>query len=509
MKRETNSVPRISCIDIAKNFGVVRAVDGVSIDFAAGEIHGLIGENGSGKSTLVAMLAGIHEPSAGQVLLNGEPFQPAGSSDAANSGVAIITQENTLLDSLTVAQNLYLGREKSYTKFGLYDFKRLNRDANEVITRILGDDAVAAERMTGTLTFEQKKNIEVARALAFEPKVVAFDETTNALSQRSRERLYTIMQDLSADGVAVIFIAHELSEILETCSRITVLKDGQKVETLEAKKTNADELKLRMVGREIRADYYLEQRRSESIGDVVLSVKNLAREGAFDDVSFEVRAGEILGIGGLSDSGMGAIGEALFGVVPFDSGSIELDGLEITDALTSPSQAVANGIAYVPKDRDARGLMLDSSIKDNLLLPSISEFVSLAGFLSARRLRSVASDTADRFAVKARDLDQACVELSGGNRQKIALSKWFTRSSKVLVLDCPTRGVDVGVKAFIYEALRDLAADGAAIVMITEELPELLGLSDRVLVLRNGRVAMDVAHDANPTERDIIMAMIE
>lgn len=500
---------RIGVQSISKHFGPVRAVEKVSLNIGPGEVHGLIGENGSGKSTLVAMMAGIHKPTSGEVVLDGESFSPNGTSEAAANGVAIITQDSTLIERLSVGANLFLGRENNVSYFGLYRFKHLHKIANDHLYKVLDKDFIDSRKAVADLTFEERKNIEVARALLFDPKVVVFDETTNALSQRSRERLYSLIRDLSSKGVSIVFIAHELSEVQTVCDRISVLKDGNLVETLGSSEASIDELKRKMVGREINADYYSFGLRQAPTETVLLEVDDITCTPHFENVSFQVREGEILGIGGLSDSGMSEIGPTLFGLNKPDGGAIRVSGIDVTSRLKHTSYAVAQGIAYVPKDRDTKGVMLSSSITSNLILPSLEVVAGPNKLLTKKKIEKVVQQTAKEFEVKSRNLDQFCIELSGGNRQKIALSKWFTRDSRIIVLDCPTRGVDVGVKAFIYEKIRMLASNGAAVVMITEELPELIGMSDRIIILKEGHMVQEFQRDENPSEEEIIMAMVQ
>lgn len=489
---------------IDKRFGPTHAVNEVSLDFNAGEIHALIGENGSGKSTFTNMLTGILPIGSGTFTLEGEKIAPKNQVDGNHLGVAVIVQEAGTLNNLTVAENLFLGDEARFMKFGIKNTRALNKKAQELLDGF-GLGRIKATAPIENYNFEDRKLIEMLKATWFDPKVLVVDETTTALSQDGREKLFEVMRDVKAKGHCVIFISHNLDEVLSMSDRISILRDGEFVTTVNAKDVNEDQLKTLMVGREMDDRYYrtdYPDYAAEPQGELAMVMRDVSVPGELDGVSLELHKGEILGIGGLSECGMHEVGKALFGASYDRTGEVTLgDGTPINDI----NAAIDHSIAYASKDRDNESLLINDTIQDNITLPSMRD---MGVILKNRDLKAFAQKYADIMSVKMVGVEQHVSALSGGNKQKVVLSRWLGKQSNILLLDSPTRGIDIGVKADIYALLEEMRQQGKAILIISEEIMELIGMCDRILVMKDGKINGQLLRSPDLTEQDLIEKMI-
>jgi ribose transport system ATP-binding protein len=493
-----------SCEDLHKTFISTRAVDGVSIKIYKGEIRGLIGENGSGKSTLVSIFAGILGADSGRMVINDAAYAPRDQIDANNHGVSIIVQEMSTIEGLAVSENIFLGREDEFSSGGMINKNKMNQRARQLLERFnITDIDIGID--VAFLSFEERKMIELVKSVYFDPQLFIIDETTTALSRKGRDRLFELINELKDKGCSIIFISHDLEEVIEVCDTITVLRDGKVIDTIENENISEHDLKNMMVGRETEGNYYRDDFAEYDLNVPVLEVSNLSIEGELEDISFTLHGGEILGIGGLTNSGMHELGKAIFGAKEIDSGHVAL--AESGKKIRNIQEAIKNSIGYVPKNRDQEGLMLLSSIRDNISLPSLSKIGSRL-FINLRKEKRFTSESANQLNVKMSSIEQFALFLSGGNKQKVVLAKWLSRDADILILDCPTRGIDVMVKAAIYQLMRNLKKSGKSIIMISEELLELIGMCDRILILKNGRIAREFKRDRNLTEESVIKYMI-
>ncbi len=489
--------------NICKSFGITKAVNDVSMSFAKGEIHGLIGENGSGKSTFVSMLCGIHSIDSGRFILNGEELHVHNQVQANGKGVSIIVQEMGTLSGLTVAENIFLGREDRFVKFGIKNTAAMNREASRLLEKY-GFGRINAAAMIDNYNFEDRKLIEIVKATHFDPQIVVVDETTTALSQNGREELYRHMLRIRDEGNTVIFISHDLTEVIKYTNSISVLRDGKYIDTVKSSEVSEDELKRLMVGREIANKYYRTDYGKQEQGEIVLSVKGVSVPGRINNISFDLHKGEILGFGGLSECGMHEVGKAIFGASYDRTGTVVLaDGTTIDSIPT----AIKHSIAYASKDRDNESLVLYDSIRDNTVLPSIDD-LSEKGLLKNKKLDEFAKKYAEMISVKMTGVDQFVSNLSGGNKQKVVLARWIGKNSDIIVLDSPTRGIDVKVKADIYSLMSDLKAKGKSIIMISEEIQELLGMCDRIIIMKNGEINGEFERAEKLSEEDLIAKMV-
>ncbi|HEX5534473.1 MAG TPA: sugar ABC transporter ATP-binding protein [Actinomycetales bacterium] len=482
----------------------VNIQPGSGVAFAAGSIHALVGENGAGKSTLIGTLGGVVAPEERDILLGGTAFTPGTAPEARSLGIETVRQDSGLVPTLTVAENLFLGRESAFKKAGfLFPAKRRALAAQALAALELND--IRPNQLAGSLDLERQKFVELARALYFQPRVLIIDEMTASLSRKGVQRLFTLLREQAARGVLIIYISHYLEEVFELCDRITVLKDGSVVTTVPSGDVDEDQLSTLMVGRSTRESMFHEELRPEESSDVVLQADGIGVDGAFEDVSFVLRSGEILGVAGLIGCGSEEIGLALFGARPLTSGWMQLDGVPY--APNSPRQAIARGVAHVPSDRDTHGVVLRMSIAENAVLATL-RWLSRVGFLSPRRDRRRAQDLIRELGISCRGPRDLPLNLSGGNRQRVVIAKWMVRDNRVLVLHNPTRGVDVGAKAELYRVIRSLSQAGQAILLISDDLQELLGLSDRIIALRRGRISTEFPKGSSPTEELVVAHMI-
>ncbi|MFD9118100.1 sugar ABC transporter ATP-binding protein [Streptomyces bottropensis] len=481
---------------IRKTFPGVVALDGVDFDLRRGEVHVLLGENGAGKSTLIKMLSGAYTPDAGRILAQGEEVRIHGAQDSERLGIATIYQEFNLVPDLTVAENIFLGRQPR--RFGMIDRKRMEADAAELLERV--GVRVSPRARVRELGIARLQMVEIAKALSLDARVLIMDEPTAVLTTEEVEKLFAIVRRLREDGVGVVFITHHLEEIAALGDRVTVIRDGRSVGQVPAS-TPEDELVRLMVGRSIEQQYP-RRRGGSGAGEALLVVEGLTRDGVFHDVSFEVRAGEVVGIAGLVGAGRTEVVRALFGADAYDEGAVRVGGSAVPkDDVTA---AMAAGIGLVPEDRKGQGLLLDASVEENLGLVTLRG-ATRGGFVDLKGQRENAARVAERLGVRMAGLHQQVRTLSGGNQQKVVIGKWLLADTRVLILDEPTRGIDVGAKVEIYELVNELTAAGAAVLMISSDLPEVLGMSDRVLVMAQGRIAGELA--AAEATQDAVMAL--
>jgi rhamnose transport system ATP-binding protein len=474
----------------------------VRLELRAGEAHALVGENGAGKSTLVKILAGAHAPDAGTITLDGEPLALPNPAAARAAGIAVIYQEPTLFADLSIAENIFMGRQplKGLRRI---DASEMRKRAAELFARL--GVRLDPDRPARGLSIADQQLVEIAKALSFDARVLVMDEPTAALSGVEVERLFAVARSLRDAGAAVLFISHRFDEVFALCQRITVMRDGQWVSTDPAADLTVAEVVRRMVGREVSTLFPRDEEalsRIAEIGDARLEVRGLTRAGAFHDVSFTVRSGEIVALAGLVGAGRSEVSRAIFGVDPYDAGEVLVDGRPLRR--NSASAAIAAGLALVPEDRRQQGLVMELSVERNTTLPRRWALAGL-GLLFGGAERRSARDWAQRLQVKAARLSDPVGTLSGGNQQKVVLAKWLATGPRVLIVDEPTRGIDVGTKAEVHRLLSRLAGEGVAVLMVSSELPEVLGMADRVLVMHEGRLAADIPR-SRADEESVMLA---
>ncbi len=495
---------RLQVVDVSKSFGITKALQNVSFNVNKGEVHALIGENGSGKSTLTNMLTGIYTMGSGKFILDGSEIHPKNQVEANNEGVSIIVQELGTLSGLTVAENIFLGHEDMFVKFGIKNTGAMNRKAGELLEKY-GFGRIRPGDMIDDYNFEDRKLVEIVKATYFDPKIVVIDETTTALSQEGREELYKHMDRIRKQGNSVIFISHDLPEVLAKSDTITILRDGIYIDTVKSADVTEDDLKRLMVGREVSGAYYRDDYGEKISEEVVLSVKNVTVPGLIEDVSFELHKGEILGFGGLSESGMHEVGKAVFGASFDRTGEVTLaNGVSIDDIPT----AIKNSVAYTSKNRDTESVVMNQGIGDNICLPSLKELGGKIGVLTKKKMRTFSDKYAKEMSVKMVNVDQFVSDLSGGNKQKVVLARWIGKDSDILVLDSPTRGIDIKVKQDIYQLMNRMRKSGKSIIMISEELMELIGMCDRIVIMKDGRINGELMRSADMDENSLIEKMV-
>ncbi len=489
------TTPRIQLTGLTKRFGATAALTDVSLELLPGEVHALVGENGAGKSTLVKTLAGVHQPDAGQIRLDGELVTIPNPAAARAMGIAVVHQEPRLFPDLSVAENIFLVAPPT-DRFHTIAWSDMRRRAAALFEQLDVRMNVAAP--VRGLSMADQQLVEIAKAMSVEARVLILDEPTASLSTHEVERLFTIVRRTRERGVAVLFVSHRLDEVFALCDRATVFRDGRYVITAPTSELTTALLVRHMVGREVS----LFPKEATTLGEPMLEVRNLSDAGGFRDVSFTVRSGEILGLAGLVGAGRTEIARVLFGIEPRTSGEVLLAGRPVTFA--SPSEALRAGIAYVPEDRHQDGLVLDFSIANNITLPILGRLFPRL-FIHHRMEAEVASGISERLRVRMTGVDQAVKSLSGGNQQKVVIAKWLATKPRVLILDEPTRGVDIGAKVEVHRIVSELAASGLAIIMISSDLPEVLAMSDRIVVLHEGRISGEIAR-ADATEERVMLA---
>lgn len=482
---------------ITKTFPGVKALNQVRFNLRRGEIHGLIGENGAGKSTFIKIITGVHEPDSGEITLEGEPIEFKHPVDAQRHGIAAIYQHVTCYPDLTVAENIFMGHEKTKKIIGRIDWKEMYSQAQALLNQL--DAKFSSRSRMGALSVARQQIVEIAKALSTEARIIIMDEPTAALTQHESEELYRITEGLRKNGASVIFISHRLEDIYRLVDRVTVFRDAQYIGTWEAQELTQEKLVVAMVGREITQMF---PKRQVRLGEELLRVENLSRMGYFQDVSFDVRRGEIVALTGLVGAGRTEVCESIYGIAPADSGTIAINNRVVE--ITSSSRALDLGIGYLPEDRQMQGLVLQWSIGNNITLPSLDNFTRGA-WLDARKEREIAGELAERLEVKTPDVFTLASALSGGNQQKVVVAKILTNNLQVIILDEPTKGVDIGAKAAIYEIIGELAEQGYAILFVSSEMPEVLGFSDRIVVMKEGRMTAFL-NTAKTTQDEILNA---
>ncbi|TRY26980.1 sugar ABC transporter ATP-binding protein [Brevibacillus sp. LEMMJ03] len=466
--------------EISKSFPGVKVLDGVQLNLKRGEVLALMGENGAGKSTLMKILGGIYQRDGGTIVVKGQTQENMTPDIAAKRGIAIIHQELNLIPHLSVMENIFLGREFTYGKSGFVNWSRMRTEAKRWLEQLAIDLDPATP--VGELSVGQQQMIEIAKALSMQADILVLDEPTAALTNREIDALFDVIAALKRKGVGMIYISHRMEEIFQISDRITVLRDGRYVGTVRTAETSLDELVKMMVGREITDRF---PKVEVKPGEERLRVENLTVRGKLSGISFSVRSGEIVGVAGLMGAGRTEMAKALFGAEKMDGGAIFVDGKPVR--ISQPIDAIRAGIALVTEDRKEEGLVLPLSVRENIALPNLAKLSSL-GVMNRRAEQALSDETIRRLLIKTAGGEQAAGSLSGGNQQKVVIGKWLATQPKILILDEPTRGVDIGAKKEIYDIMNRLAQEGVAILMISSELPEVLGMSDRVLVMHEGRI---------------------
>jgi inositol transport system ATP-binding protein len=491
---------------ISKHFPGVQALDNVSLEVAPGEIHGLLGENGAGKSTLLKILSGAYHPDAGTIELDGRSLRVDNPHHAQELGIVTIYQEFNLVPSLSIAENVFIGREPGRAPFISWTALR---DETRLITDRLGMnlDPMALVR---DLTVAEQQMVEIARALSMKSRLIIMDEPTSALSDHEVEKLFQIMRDLKAQGLSIIFVTHRLEEVHTICDRITVLRDGRNVGSANVKEVALNDIIRMMVGRSV--DELFHREKKHDYGDVALRVHNISRYGTtqdpnanvLKDISFEVRRGEILGIAGLVGAGRTELARVIFGADPFSGGQIEIDGRPVR--ITSPQVAIQHGIGLVPEDRKQQALFLALAVRENTSITVLDRLLRWRSFVREKDEMDLMERYRQKLNIRMTSSEQKIVNLSGGNQQKVVIARWLALQPKVLIVDEPTRGIDVAAKAEVHSLLDQMASEGIAIVMISSELPEILGMSDRIITMREGRLTGEVSR-SEATEEKLMQLM--
>ena len=489
--------------NISKSFPGVKALEDVHFATEAGQVHALVGENGAGKSTLIKVISGVHHPDSGTIRMNGERVRFSSPHEALAAGIATMYQELSLYPELTVAENMFMGHAPIRELRGgvkVVDWGEMNGRAEEVLASLNIHD-MDVRRKIGALSVGNRQRVEIAKALSLDAKVLIMDEPTAALTESDVDQLFDIVRLLKERGVAIIYISHRLIEVFQLADRVTVLRDGKFVDSKLVSETDEDDLIRMMVGRTI-TDLF--PKLPSDVGDPVLEVRNLNRHPLTEDVSFTVRSGEIVGMAGLVGSGRSETAQVLFGILRKDSGEVFVEGQRVE--IKSPSQAMKLGIAYVPEDRGTQGLVREMRIRENISMAILGSFARF-GFVNKRAERRTGDDLIEQLSIMATSSEQVVNKLSGGNQQKVVVGKWLASKPKMLIVDEPTRGVDVGAKAEIHRLMSELAQQGLGILMISSELPEILGMSDRILVMRNSRLVAEFDRD-EATQENVGAAMM-
>lgn len=484
-----------------KVFGPTVALDDVDFELYRGEIRGLIGENGSGKSTIMSIASGMQSATSGEMFYNGEPWSPQSMLEAQRGGIAMILQESNTIPGVTVAENLFAGREKEFAKFGIINIKKMYRRAEEILDKF-GIKNIRGKTKINSLSFETRKLIEIVRAMEKDPEILVVDETTTALSFDGREILYKIINDMAANNKAVVFISHDLEEIMDKCTSVTVLRDGKIIDTLEKDQFDGKKISTLMVGRDIGDAYYRADFVPSSQEEIGLEFKNVCY-GPIKDFNLQIHKGEIVGIGGLSDCGMHIVGHLGFGVRKPSSGEVLREGKSVT----SPTKAIKMGIGYVSKNRDTEALILNAPIKANIVLPSLSR-ISKFTFINPKTENEIVNQEIKSLSIKCHSPRMYVSKLSGGNKQKVSFAKWTANKSQVIVMDCPTRGVDVAVKQAMYKIINEMKNEGKAILLISEEMTELIGMADRLVIMKDFKTVKEFERSKDLKETDIIEYML-
>ena len=499
------SEPILQLKNITKKYGSVVALKGVCVDVYPGEIRGLIGENGSGKSTITSIASGMQKATSGEMVFKNQPWNPGSMIEALRDGIGMIVQESGTIAGVTVAENIFLAELDQFkNKLGIVNRKLMNQKADEVMEKI-GVANVKGNMPMAMLDFQTRKLVEIAKVAMKEPEVLVIDETSTALSHDGREIMYKLIHKFRDDGKAVIFISHDLDEIMEVCDTLTVLRDGNLIRTFTKEEFDADQIRTSMIGRELEGDYYRSDFEATKLPEVAVEAKHLTYGEQLKDISIQLHKGEILGVGGLASCGMHELGKALFGAIELEKGQVNLsDGTVVK----SPLIAVKNHMGYVSKDRDVESLCLNASIRDNIAVAGMDQYKIGNFLITNAKEKSYVNQQVKDLSIKCSTPGQLVSQLSGGNKQKVVFGKWIGCGSEILILDCPTRGVDIGVKQAMYQLMMKLKNEGKAILMISEELPELIGMSDRILIMKDGEMTAEIQRSKDLTDAQIIQYMI-
>ncbi len=482
--------------NITKSFPGVKALNNVNLQLKKGEVHALCGENGAGKSTLMKILYGIYHADKGEIYINGIKRSIKDSLDAQQNGLSIIFQEFNILDTLSVAENIFLGRLKT-NKFGKIEWKIINKNAEKMLLHIGCN--VNPKELVGNLSVSQKQMVEIAKALSYNAEIIVMDEPSATITDTEIENLYKIIEELKEKEISIIYISHKMEEIFKISDRITILRDGEVVTTLDTDKTNTDEVISHMVGRSVEQEF---PKRENYSKEVILEVNNIVRANVLKNISFKLKKGEVLGIAGLVGAGRTELVRAIFGADKIKSGEFIINGELVK--IKSPSNAIKNKIALVSEDRKSEGLILKFPIKWNIPIVKL-ENIFRFGILNKKEEYTITKKYVEELEIKTPNLNQICLNLSGGNQQKVVLAKWLYSDANILILDEPTRGIDVGAKYEIYNIINELVKMGKSIIMISSEMSEVLGLSDRVIVMHNGKISGEFKNDQRQVTPEQIM----
>jgi ribose transport system ATP-binding protein len=483
---------------ISKSFPGVKVLEQVDFTLHRGEVHALMGENGAGKSTLMKILGGIYTKDNGSITVNGNVYDIASPSMAQNLGIVIIHQELNMVPHLTVMENIFLGREFTYGKSKLINWRRMRQESHRYLSQ-LGLN-IDPGTLVNELSVGQQQMVEIAKALSMNAEILVLDEPTAALTDREIEALFLVIASLKEKGVGMIYISHRMEEIFRICDQVTVMRDGHYIGTEYIANTTMDNLVKMMVGREIKDRF---PKIKVNLGEEKLTVNGLTQKGKLHDISLSVRAGEIVGIAGLMGAGRTELAKALFGVTPIDRGTISINGKPVS--IRKPIDAIQAGIGLITEDRKDEGLLLPLSVNDNLALPNL-KILSSFGFMNRSKEQELSDSMIKKLLIKTPNSDQKVGSLSGGNQQKVVIGKWLATSPQVLILDEPTRGVDIGAKKEIYDLMNELVSQGVAILMISSELPEVLGMSDRILVMHEGKISGEFTQEEASQEKIMLSA---
>lgn len=502
---EKREQPLLSCQKVCKNFGATRALINVDFELMRGDVCGLIGENGSGKSTLTSIFAGVQPQTSGELMRDGKPYKPANMVAAQKAGVAMIVQEAATLPNLDVASNIFIGNYASFSRGGHLNAKRMHREADRILKEI-GVEDITGSMPLAKLNFEDRKIVEIARAMYLQPEVLIIDESTTALAQKGRTLIYKLIDRMREEKKGVIFISHDLEELEKVCNKISCLRDGVMVGGLSGSEITSAHMRPMMVGRELEGSYYREDWDGSSSPELMLDVKHItSANGYIKNLSFQVHKGEILGFGGLAGCGMHEVGRMLFGLDETVTGEVE--HVPTHTRVRNIQDAIGLNMGYVSKDRDNESIILNASIQSNTVMASYKK-LSRGLFISPSREKQLSDEQIKAMRTKCLSGKQFCSQLSGGNKQKVAFSKWLAAGSEIYIMDCPTRGIDIGVKAAMYQLIYQFKKEGKAIILISEELSELIGMSDRMLIMKDGAIEAEVMRAPSVTDTQLIEYMV-
>lgn len=492
----------IEAVHMNKTFISTKAVVDMHLEIRRGEIRGLIGENGCGKSTLSSMIAGSLKPDSGEMKVLGKPYSPRSAVEGQNLGIAMMVQEAGTINGLTVAENIFLANHGEVSR-GVFVSKKLMIQKSKEVLNLIGATDIDPEKMIDEYSFEDRKLIEIAKALHDNPQLLILDETTTALSQRGRDIIYDLIKRMKREDKSILFISHDLEELKQVCDSVTVMRDGVYMDTLYGEDIRLDDMRRLMVGRDLSGHYYREDSKANYLDEVVLQVENVRLGSRLKGVSLQLHRGEILGIGGLTDCGMHDLCKVIYGLTKADEGYVRAFDREICHEY----EALEARMGYIPKDREREGLVLTSSIRDNIMMASYNK-VKKGIFISRSSEKKLVNEQVDKLHIKLASINQAVVYLSGGNKQKVVIGKWVANDAQIVLMDCPTRGIDIGAKAAIYELMESFKREGRSMIMISEELPELIGMSDRIIIMRDGKVSGEFMREDGLNEQKLIECMI-